>query len=61
MHKEGPLLCKLARMHVRVSSDVFAGFTTVCLHNDDFRQFDLQIVIALNKRFSLPVSVETTN
>lgn len=37
-------------MHVHVSPDVPAGFTTVCLHNDSFREFDLQIVIALNER-----------
>lgn len=56
LHKEGPLQYKLARMHVHASSDVFAGFTTVRLHNDSFRQFDLHIVIALNKRFSLLTS-----
>lgn len=33
-------------------SDVWADFTTVCLHNDSFRQFDLQIAAtALNQLF----------
>lgn len=57
----GPPRYKLARTRARVTSDVFAGFTTVCSYNDSFRQFDLQIAFALNQRLSLPDSVETTN
>lgn len=36
-------------------SDVWTDFTTVCLHNDSFRQFDLQIAAtALNQLFFFP-------
>lgn len=45
-----------------VSDDVSAGFTTVCLHNDSFRQFDLRIVTALSKAFfSCQISLGSTN
>ena len=55
-NKEWPLLYKFSWTLIHVTSDVWASFTTVCLHNDNFRQFDLQIATALNLLFCFQVA-----